>query len=163
MPDGHVFQTANPWNAERPRVLVVACSDGRLQEPLDEFLGGALGVHSYDRLYIPGGPGALSQAGYEYLRASGIVDELNFLIRAHLIERVLLIYHGPAEDGPDEAVCADYRRIYPARDADWIRAQQEADTAAIVSGPLRNFPRENLQAYRLEVTDVLGIDVRQLA
>ena len=40
-----------PWDPERPRVLVAACSDGRLQEATDAFLSRALGVRQYDRLY----------------------------------------------------------------------------------------------------------------
>jgi len=31
------------WSPARPRVLVVACSDGRLQEATDAFLASALG------------------------------------------------------------------------------------------------------------------------
>ena len=42
-----------PWDPERPRVLVAACSDGRLQEATDAFLSSALGVRQYDRLYVP--------------------------------------------------------------------------------------------------------------
>ena len=40
-----------------------------MQEATDEFLAGALGVVRYDRLYLPGGGGALSATGRDYIRA----------------------------------------------------------------------------------------------
>lgn len=49
-----VYLSERPWNAERPRVLVVACSDGRLQQNADDFLCNHLGISDYDRLYMPG-------------------------------------------------------------------------------------------------------------
>ncbi len=162
MPHRQHFATTEPWNKNRPHILVVACSDGRLQEPLDEFLHDALGIVYYDRVYLPGGPGALSTAGQEFTRASRMTDELQFLIEAHQIEEVILIYHAPAPDGPEEAICADYRRVYRHLDAEEIRQQQVKDTEQILLGPLRNFPRERIHAYRLEVTGELGIDVRRI-
>ena len=36
------------WQAVRPRVLVVACSDGRLQTATDDFLTDELGLTEYD-------------------------------------------------------------------------------------------------------------------
>ena len=36
------FVASGPWKHQRPSALVVACSDGRLQENLDDFLSNAL-------------------------------------------------------------------------------------------------------------------------
>lgn len=143
-------------------MLVVACSDGRLQEPLDEFLNNALDVRSYDRLYLPGGPGALSTAGLEYMRANRAREELQFLITAHQIEAVVLMYHCAAEDGPPEAICADYARIYPQYDAARIREQQERDTEEILQGVLKGFPPDQVFPFRMEVNGRRGIDIRSL-
>jgi hypothetical protein len=41
------------WSPDRPNTLVIACSDGRLQEATDEFLAHPLQVTSYDRFYGP--------------------------------------------------------------------------------------------------------------
>ena len=57
-----VYVSERRWSEERPRVLVVACSDGRLQEAVDDFLQNHLGILDYDRLYAPGGPGAYSRS-----------------------------------------------------------------------------------------------------
>jgi hypothetical protein len=150
MPHREFFATSNPWNSNRPHVLVMACSDGRLQEPLDEFLNTALGISYYDRVLLPGGPGALAPSGTEFMRTARI-------------EEIVLVYHSPAVGGPDLAICADYRRLYPTFDAERIRKQQEEDTDLILKGPLSSFPSEHVHAYRLEVTPELGIHVKKLA
>ncbi len=51
------------WSADRPHTLVIACSDGRLQEQTDEFLHRQLGLSGFDRFYVPGGGGALASSG----------------------------------------------------------------------------------------------------
>src|SRR5687768_1561090 len=100
------------WNDERPRVLVVACSDGRLQEITDEFLLRVGGITCYDRLYVPGGIGALSASGRDFMRAQQLQQECKYLVQLHRVEHVIALFHGPAPDGPTDAVCADYRRKF---------------------------------------------------
>lgn len=140
------------WTAARPRVLVVACSDGRLQEATDAFLADALDIHRYDRLYVPGGGGALSAARGEFLRSHEFRRECRFLVDAHLVEHLVLLFHGPSDDGPSEAVCADYRRLRTAAPASQVRAQQTADVHDLL-GRREEFARAaRLSIYRLEVT-----------
>lgn len=139
------------WNRNRPGALVVACSDGRLQENVDEFLSTRLGIVHYDRLYAPGGPGALASSGIEFLRSDLFRREAEFLVAAHEIERAYLIFHGPADDGPDEAVCADYRRIFPRWDAERIRMQQAQDLAEIRRRGFGWQRAVHVQAYRCEI------------
>lgn len=98
------------WTADRPHTLVVACSDGRLQEQTDGFLHGDLGLAGFDRFYVPGGGGALASSGRDFLRAQQLRKECSYLIELHEISRVILLFHGPGESGPPDAVCADYRR-----------------------------------------------------
>ena len=122
-----VYTSRARWTPERPRVLVACCSDGRLQEAIDEFLQAHLSVVDYDRFYAPGGPGALTPGGYEFLRATQYRDDLAFLVRAHKVEELLLIFHGAAVNGPDEATCAYYKRVLPGANAAAVRMQQEQD------------------------------------
>lgn len=89
------YTSRSQWNVERPRVLVACCSDERLQEAIDEFLQNHLHIRDYDRFYAPGGPGALTPGGYEFLRATQYRDDLAFLIRVHKVEELRLIFHGP--------------------------------------------------------------------
>ena len=125
MPAAYVAR--DPWNSARPGVMVIACSDGRIQEPVDEFLA-TMGVTHYDRLYVPGGPGALTSGGVAFMRADQFRRECAFLIQAHGVADVFLIFHGPAEDGPPEATCADYRLKLPHHTPNQIRAQQQRDS-----------------------------------
>jgi hypothetical protein len=126
-----MFKTSRPWNDELPGTLVVTCSDGRLQEEVDEFLRSHLAIRHYDRLYVPGGAGALAASGGEPVRADQLRRECQFLITAHEIDRVILMFHGPTEDGPPEAVCGDYRRRQPKSSLAEIRRQQEGDVEQI--------------------------------
>ncbi len=145
-----IHQTHSGWNAERPHALVVACSDGRLQENLDEFLHTALGITHYDRLYAPGGAGALVSSGIELLRPDQFRRECRFLLAAHGIQDLYLIFHGPAEDGPEEALCGDYRRKLPTANAAKIRQRQENDAAELKQFDWGTTVR--VHAYRCEVT-----------
>lgn len=129
MSDTFISQTI--WNDTRPRVLVIACSDGRLQEAVDEYLQ-SLGITRYDRLYAPGGPGALAASGFEYMRAGQFRKECEFLVTAHKIEEVILLFHGPAPDGPAVSLCADYVRKLPVPTAARVDLQQRQDIPAIL-------------------------------
>ncbi len=146
-----VYTSQSRWTPERPRVLVACCSDGRLQEAIDEFLQNHLNICDYDRFYAPGGPGALTPGGYEFLRATQYRDDLAFLIRVHKVEELLLIFHGAAPDGPAEATCAHYHRVLPGVGAAAIREQQGQDLAdlRLYLGGLRLTAR--VRAYRAEV------------
>ena len=145
-----VFQTQRQWNAQLPTTLVIACSDGRLQEEVDEFLESHLDIHHFDRLYVPGGAGALAKSGTEFIRADRLRNECRFLVTAHGVKRVILMFHGPAEDGPDEAVCGDYMRRLPTSSPADIRRQQERDAALIFNEGLGE--EVDLEIYSCEVT-----------
>src|SRR6185295_19840569 len=93
----HIFKTtAHRWSVERPNVLVIACSDGRLQEMTDDFLGDDLGIKRYDRFYAPGGAGALASTGRDFSRARVMRQECRYLIDLHHVGRAILLFHGPA-------------------------------------------------------------------
>jgi hypothetical protein len=146
------FISTETWILERPHVLVVACSDGRYQEPLDEFLRLHLGIVYYDRMYVPGGPGALASSSLSYFRGDQFRQETDFLIERHGIERVVLIFHGPLLDGgPGEAVCADYDRKMPFATRAEIHAQHEKDLLEILRGMRRTNAALAIEIFRAEV------------
>lgn len=145
-----VFQSSNPAGTHAT-ALVIACSDGRLQPSVDEFLHRHVGLTHYDRLYAPGGPGALASSGVEFLRGSSFQRECLFLVEAHQIQDVYLIFHGPAPDGPAEAVCGDYRRLFPRLDADGLRAQQLRDLQEIISAGFGVGRQVQVHAFLCEV------------
>ena len=115
------------WLPDRPNTLVIACSDGRLQEATDEFLAHHLQVTRYDRFYVPGGAGALAASGRDFLRAQQIRRECRYLVGLHGVRHIVLLFHAPTMDGPIAAACADYRRKLPWASVAQLRARQEQD------------------------------------
>ena len=85
-----VFVSGHIWSVERPRILVVVCSDGRYQPSVDEFLSRSLHIEHYDRLYAPGGPGVLSSSLHSFFRGDQFRQEMNFLVHAHLLDRIIV-------------------------------------------------------------------------
>src|SRR6476660_2000372 len=120
------------WTPARPNAMVVACSDGRLQEATDEFLARELQITRYDRFYVPGGGGALASSGTDPVRAQQMCAECKYLVDMHAVRRVILLLHGPSAEGRIEAACADYRRKLPWASIAQIRAQQDADAVDLL-------------------------------
>ena len=141
------------WNPARPRILVVACSDGRLQEETDHFLQERLGVSRYDRLYLPGGAGTLSASGFEFSRSHQVRRDCHFLVESHGVRDIVLLFHGPTADGPLEAACADYvRKMTSFADVAAIRAQQERDAEELLRSRLQWALDARVHVYRCEIS-----------
>jgi hypothetical protein len=102
-------------------------------------------------LRAPGGPGALAPTVFDHLRADLFQRETATLVRLHGIEEVFLIFHGPAPDGPDEAVCADYRRKCPRASAAEIRKKQEEDARDVLGAGYAWRDRVKVRIFRCEV------------
>jgi hypothetical protein len=147
-----VYQSEIVWSAERPDSLVVCCSDGRLQMSIDDFLHEHLGIFYYDRLYAPGGPGALSDVGSQLMRTDHYRTDLQLLLKAHSFSQVILIFHGAAIDGPSDSMCAYYRKMMPDSSREEILERQHQDMED-VSNYLHGL-RANLEikAFRAEAT-----------
>jgi hypothetical protein len=139
------------WLPDRPHTLVVACSDGRLQEATDDFLGRELDITRYDRFYLPGGGGALAASGRDFIRARRMREECRYLIELHGVTRVILLFHGPADGGPIEAACADYRRKLPVASAAGLRGRQAMDAEELLARVDEWCGPAAVIAYRLEV------------
>jgi hypothetical protein len=139
------------WTPARPNALVVACSDGRLQEATDTFLAREFKITRYDRFYVPGGGGALTSSGTDPERAQRMCAECKYLVDLHAVRRVIVLFHGPSADGRIEAMCADYRRKLPWASLEDLRARQEADAADLL-GRRREWASEaGVLIYRCEV------------
>lgn len=137
------------WTAERPETLVIACSDGRMRANLDDFLNNHLGITTYDRLYVPGGPGGLAGGGAEFMRAGQMLSECRFLLSSHGSSEVILIFHGATDDGPDEAVCADYRRKHGDRRR--VQEMQDLDLQELLRNAFAGPGAPRVRAFRAEV------------
>ena len=146
------FISTQGWQAARPCILIVACSDGRYQQSLDDFLNNHLHINHYDRLYAPGGPGALASSTLSYFRGEHFRQEAAFLVDAHSLEEIIFIFHGPMlREGPLEATCADYRRKMHGANTQEIYKQQEADLQEAVKAVLKANKDIQISAFRAEV------------
>jgi hypothetical protein len=139
------------WTPARPNALVVACSDGRLQEATDAFLAREFKITRYDRFYVPGGGGALASSGTDPVRAQQMCAECRYLVDLHAVKRVILLFHGPSAAGRIEATCADYRRKLPWANLADIRARQEADAVDLLSRRREWASEAGVLLYRCEV------------
>lgn len=139
------------WFPDRPSTLVIACSDGRLQEATDEFLARHLRVTRYDRFYVPGGAGALAASGRDFLRAEHIRRECRYLVDLHAVRQIVLMFHGPTVDGSLAAACADYRRKLPWASVAGLRDRQEQDAEELRERRAEWAGAAEVSIYRCEV------------
>jgi hypothetical protein len=88
------FRSTYTWNPERIRALAIYCSDGRWGEAFDEFCHEGLHIPRYDRFAVPGGPAWLTLRDISLLTPySAAREQLDFLVRAHELERIVLVAH----------------------------------------------------------------------
>ena len=140
------------WSPDRPNTLVIACSDGRLQEATDEFLSSSLGIKRYDRLYVPGGGGALGAGGGDFLRAYQLRRECRYLVELHDVQQIVVLFHGPTAGGRLDAACADYRRKMPWGSVAALRERQEQDAADLRDHREDWAAKADVLVYRCEVS-----------
>jgi hypothetical protein len=88
MPAYHAYER---WCPDRVGALALYCSDGRWGGAFDEFCHRHLQIPHYDRWAAPGGPAWLAHPEEGMLQAARA--QLDFLVRAHQLERVVLIAH----------------------------------------------------------------------
>jgi hypothetical protein len=88
-----VFTSIERWNPERIGALALYCSDGRWGEACDEFCHRHLQIPRYDRWAVPGGPAWLAARDGATGLAEAARAQLDFLVRAHELERLVLITH----------------------------------------------------------------------
>jgi hypothetical protein len=143
--------TSRRWTPDRPHTLVVACSDGRLQEQTDDFLHRHLGLAQFDRFYVPGGGGALTSSGRDFVRSQELRKECAYLIQLHDVQRVILVFHGPSPTGPAEALCADYRRKLPFATPPYVAERQMMDALELIEIRSTWAGKAEVSAIRCEV------------
>jgi hypothetical protein len=124
-----LFESSHVWNPERIGALAIYCSDGRWGEAFDVFCHEGLQIPRYDRFAVPGGPAWLTLRDVSLLRPYDAArTQLDFLVRAHRLERIVLITHYG---------CAFYAELL-GQDADGCLTAQEEDLRT-AAGTLRGW------------------------
>ncbi len=131
------YQSGFGFESERVHAAAVYCSDGRFGDHCDEFLHHHLNLPNYDRVAVPGGPGAFAGHQMGALSARGLERDIGFLIEAHSLRRVILIAH---------AGCAFYiHRLRLEPGGVWM--QQKADLELVASRLRSAFAGLTVESY----------------
>ncbi|MCB9844474.1 MAG: hypothetical protein H6811_00605 [Phycisphaeraceae bacterium] len=91
--DALPYDSRVAYDRRRIGAGAIYCSDGRVGEHFDDFLQNGLGLPRYDRIALPGGAACLAGHPQAHLEEQGVVDELQFLVQAHGLKRIVLIAH----------------------------------------------------------------------
>jgi hypothetical protein len=131
------FTSSRHWDPERIGALALYCCDGRWGEAFDEFCHNYLRIPRYDRWAVPGGPAWLVPGDEDpgFVQAARL--QLDFLVRAHELERIVLITH---------FACAYYQNRLQAEPSECLPVQlDEVHRAADL---LREwYPEMRVEAY----------------
>jgi hypothetical protein len=87
------YHALERWHPERIGALALYCSDGRWGEAFDEFCHRHLQIPRYDRWAVPGGPAWLAAPQEDPALLRVVRLQLDFLVQAHELERIVLITH----------------------------------------------------------------------
>jgi hypothetical protein len=144
-----VYTSLEVWNPERIGALALYCSDGRWGEAFDDFCHRKLFIPRYDRWAVPGGPAWLAgRAGDDFSQAAR--EQLDFLVHAHELERIVLITHyGCAyyghelRLGPEECLPAQMEDVRSGVDAlhEWFPNLSAEGYLAMRNGNCLTFHR----------------------
>ena len=132
-----VYTSAKRWNSERIGALALYCSDGRWGEAFDEFCHRHLQIPRYDRWAVPGGPAWLAPQNDALGFGQTAREQLDFLVQAHQLERIVLITHYG---------CAYYGQRL-GQPAEECLAVQFEDTRVAMATLRDWYPEMRLEAY----------------
>ena len=132
-----VFTSAKRWNPDRIGALALYCSDGRWGEAFDEFCHRHLQIPRYDRWAVPGGPAWLAPQNDQLGFGQTAREQLDFLVEAHQLERIVLITHYG---------CAHYGQRL-GQSAEGCLAVQFEDTSAAMATLRHWYPEMRVEAY----------------
>ncbi len=130
------------FEASYPPVLAIYCSDGRYAEACDWFIEHCLGEPRFDQWAVPGGAAWLC-LHYDRVWEHELARRyLQFLIRAHQIQRVVMIAHEN---------CGFYRErgVPPEK----MHEQQIADLRTAKRTLLSWFPQLKVECFFAQPTE----------
>jgi len=109
--------SAVPWSADRPRVLVVCCSDGRFHGPIADFVDREVSDRA-DLIALPGGPAVIDPWAGSFDEARVFQRSIDLFLAHHDLGEAWLLAH----EG-----CSYYRLRHPSASPAELEARQHAD------------------------------------
>ncbi len=140
-PERMVYESSLPFRDEPVRTVAVHCSDGRLGEHVEDLLHKRLEAAQFDRLVVPGGPAALVEQAPCFFEMQALTRQLQFLVEAHKLRRVLLIAHEGC------AYYLDHLRVAPQE----LEAHQRKDLQEAAGRVRQLFPGLSVHAMLAHV------------
>lgn len=125
------FVASARWSPDRPRTLVVCCSDGRWHAAMMEFVRREVDDHA-DLYAVPGGPAVFDPWSSSFDEARALESSLRLFAEHHDLHAIWLIAH----DG-----CAHYKVRHPSDDEARIQERQEVDLRTARAMLRSRFPR----------------------
>ena len=92
-PERMIHESRLPFCDEPIAWAAVYCSDGRLGDHVDDLVARRFEAGQFDRLAVPGGPAALVEHPPCFFETQSLTRQLQFLVEAHRLRKVLLIAH----------------------------------------------------------------------
>lgn len=128
-----------PYNSDRIQAAAMYCADGRVGDHFDDFMQQGLNLPRYDRVALPGGPACLAGYTEARLEEQGVLDELQFLVSAHKLTRIVLIQHQG---------CAFYTSRLKVREQS-VEQLQKADLVRAAYTIRHNVKLDQIEGYFL--------------
>lgn len=147
------YESSVIYNQDRIHAAAIYCSDGRVGEHFDDFLQNGLLLPRYDRVALPGGPACLAGHPQAHLEEQGVIDELEFLVRAHALSRIVLIAHQNCAFYTARLGLED-RRLELVQRADLVRAAAFARRVTGLEDVKGFFARRTGDKIRFEPVEV---------
>jgi hypothetical protein len=164
LPKASSFVSQIAFDDRRVGAAAVYCSDGRYGEQMDEFLHVSLGLPRYDRLALPGGAGCL--AGHlmtAYNEKLALERQLEFLIKAHALKRIVLIAHQGC--GFYKDLWTDGRTVEEQQRADLLQAAQQlgaANRGVSVEAYFARMVEGNVAFERWDAAQLVAVSSREI-
>ena len=115
--DGARFVSRVPWDPDRPKVLVVCCSDGRFHGPIVDFVDHEVSDRA-DLLALPGGPAVVDPWNSSFDEARVFHAALGLFEAHHDLHEAWLLAHER---------CSYYRLRHPTATPFELEARQLED------------------------------------
>jgi len=147
------YRSNIPYKTSGIQALAVYCSDGRFEAQCEDFVRKGLGIERFDLIVLPGGPARLVGPEDSAPGQQTAIEELSFLVKAHNLQRVVLIQHDD---------CGYYQHVLGISGDD-LRPLQQADAAKAIEAVHQATGLEQVECYLAVADDDDGVSFEPIS